>query len=85
MTISNAVIVYYTKFGEKSFIVSHERSQQVSPNVVILKDSNSRRIACVVESKAGFVVDAVKKLHPETTKTRLTPQRDSSGRFVKTA
>lgn len=63
MLIGHAAIVYYTKMGEKAHTVSDTNSKMLCPRIVILKDAENHRLACVVESKRGYVVDVVKKMH----------------------
>ena len=63
MLIGHAAIVYYTKMGEKAHTVSDTNSRVLGKNIIILKDADNRRLACVVESKRAYTVDYVKKMH----------------------
>jgi hypothetical protein len=60
MTINTATIVYAAKAGQNATYVSPWNSQQLGNNIIILKDSYNHRIAAVIESKRGFVVDIPK-------------------------
>jgi hypothetical protein len=82
MNISKAIVVYAMK-ADKPHPVSSEKSEMYGPRVAVLKDAVGRRLACVVESKKGFVVDLVKKMHMPDPIDEGWCLRDVKGRFVK--
>ena len=87
MTISEAIAVYHLKMRNSSHYVAESQSRLIGKSIAILKGEGGVRLACVVESKAGFTVDPVKKLHGIVTMPKNTnrpmPRRDAQGRFVK--
>ena len=83
MKISEATVIYAMKLGERAHLVDQNQSKMYGPRLAILKDDQSRRLACVVESKKGYTVDAVKKMHQPPAQDFGWCLRDSHGRFVK--
>jgi hypothetical protein len=84
MTIAEAISVYHLKMRNSSHYVLESQSRLIGKSIAILKGEGGIRLACVVESKAGFTVDPVKKMHGMAASTRPgAPKRDSHGRFVK--
>ena len=81
MTIDTARIVYSLKAGNLAIYADPAQSKMLSPRVAILKNWDGRRLACVVESKKGFTVDLVKKMH-RAVKDYGWCVRDERGRFV---
>ena len=63
LTIHDAEIAYTLKLRERAHRIDRTQSQILCPRMVILKDEQGRRLACVIESKKGFMIDAVKKMH----------------------
>ena len=70
MNISDAMVVYYVRYGEKAGAVNTSKSSLLksknglrNDKIAILKDSDGRRLACVIETKKGYTIDVVKKLH----------------------
>ena len=82
MTISEAIVVYALKTRDASHQVDAIQSKMYGPRVAILKDEKGQRLACIVESKKGFTVDAVKKMHQPPPKDEGWCLRDRQGRFV---
>jgi hypothetical protein len=84
MTIGDAVSIYGTKMGINSRTVDYSKSQVLNPRMVILKDCDGNRLACIVESKKGYTIDVVKKMHGYTHPfVKKEIFRDRYGRFAK--
>ena len=81
------MMVYNLKMGSESQPVDYARCRIYSPRMVVLKNYDDQRLACVIESKKGFIVDVVKKVHPSLVLRSLPAPslfpRDAKGRFVK--
>lgn len=82
MDIRVAALVYSLKMLDLTHVVDPEKSKMYGPRVAILKNELGQRLACVVESKKGFTVDVVKKMHIRTRDLGWCV-RDERGRFVK--
>ena len=83
LTIHDAAIAYTLKLRDLAKLIDPTQSKNYGPRMVILKDEQGRRLACVVESKKGFTIDAVKKMHQPPPVDFGWCLRDSRGRFVK--
>lgn len=83
MNIYVATSVYKLKAGDVAHVIDPVKSKMLSERIAVLKDPAGQRIACIVESKKGYTVDLVKKMHLPKPTDEGWCVRDYKGRFVK--